>query len=110
MRCRHDSYHACMAQLTLRIPDELAADLRRVAASEATSVNALASDALRARVDPDAAGPGVERARERLRRAGLLAELEPRGVHRPDDAAFEAARRAAGRGRPLSELVGEGRG
>jgi hypothetical protein len=49
------------------------------------------------------------RLRERLARAGLLAPLEGART-RPDAGRVAAARAAAGRGRPLSDLVDEGRG
>ena len=97
-----------MKQLTLRVPDELAADLTRVAAERGQSVNALATNGLRALVDPDAFGNEIERARERLRRAGILA-TPTRMASRPEAEAVAAARRRAGRGTPLSEIISEER-
>ena len=97
-----------MKQLTLRVPDDLAADLTRVAADRGQSVNAFATNGLRALVDPDASGDEIERARERLRRAGLLA-TPTRLATRPDPEAVAAARRRAGRGKSLSEIISEER-
>ena len=97
-----------MKQLTLRVPDDLAADLTRVAAERGQSLNAFATLVLRALVDPDAAGDEVERMRERLRRAGVLA-APTRVASRPDAEAVAAARRRAGRGTPLSDIVSEDR-
>lgn len=99
-----------MAQLTLRIDDELALQLKQKAKAEGRSVNAMAVFMIRALVDPDLAGDEAERLRERLRRAGLLHE-PPRldRVHQ-DPELLAQARRAAGRGKSLSEYVSEGRG
>lgn len=98
-----------MVQLTLRIEEELARRLKLVAAAQGRSVNAYAGAVLRAAVDPDLAGDESERVRERLARAGLLADVTPIAGRGPDAKALERARRAAGRGRSLSELVSEGR-
>lgn len=63
---------------------------------------------LDAATDPSLSGSEVEQVRERLAAAGLLVDVgEPR--HRPARTAVAAARRAAGRGTPLSELVSDGR-
>ncbi len=109
--CKHDCYHDSMRQLTLRVPDELAEDLKAAAAQHGESVNALAVKGLTALVDPDAAGEGIERLRERLRRAGLLAEWKPeRPIVRPPEDEVARARAAAGRGKHLlSDLVSAGR-
>ncbi len=100
-----------MRQLTLRIPDQLADDLKAAAEWEARSVNALAVEVLTAALDPDAAGDEFERHRERLRRAGLLLEWEPdpTGVP-PSEEETARARAAMAGGRTLSDLVSEGRG
>lgn len=98
-----------MARITLRLPDVLAGDLRAAASERGQSVNAWATAVLHAAVDPELSGADAERTRERLRRAGLLAQPERRRGHRPDEAAVARARRAAGHGRPLSDYVVEGR-
>lgn len=99
-----------MPQLTLRIDDRLADDLKTHAAKAGRSVNSWASQVLQAAVDPDLAGSDAERTRERLARAGLLVIPPPRpGLRRPDAKRVAHARRAAGRGTSLSDLVIEDR-
>ncbi|MEQ3552952.1 transcriptional regulator [Pseudonocardia nematodicida] len=97
-----------MSQVTWRAPDELVERLRQVASGEGRSLNEYLTRLVRAAVDPDTAEDGLERIRERLARAGVLA---PAGVPhvRPDADAVAEARRAAGRGTPLSDLVSDGR-
>lgn len=98
-----------MQQVTLRLPDALARQLKDTAAGHGRSVNAYCQAVLGAATDPDFAGDEAERVRERLARAGLLAPSQRarRGRGAPADVA--AARKAAGAGRPLADLVGEGR-
>lgn len=93
-----------MAQVTWRAPDELVDRLRHAAADEGRSLNDYLTRLARAATDPALAGSGLERLRERLGRAGLLAERGPE-AQRPDPAAVARARRRAGRGTPLSDLV-----
>jgi predicted transcriptional regulator len=97
------------SQLTLRIDERLARHLKQVAADRGLSVNAFAEQALAAAVDPDAAGSEIERHRERLARAGLLATPAPVDFEPPSDEEFEAARRAAGKGKSLSDYIIEER-
>jgi predicted transcriptional regulator len=97
------------SQLTLRIDERLARHLKQVAADRGLSVNAFAEQALAAAVDPDAAGSEVERHRERLRRAGLLATPEPVDFERPSDEEIEAALRELAKGKPLHEYIVEER-
>jgi hypothetical protein len=99
-----------MAQLTLRIPDPLARELKSAARSRGESLNRFATAVLRAAVDPDFASDEGQALRERLARAGLLLAGERSPRMRPSRAAVAHARRAAGRGRALSRLVSEGRG
>lgn len=99
-----------MRQLTLRVDDGLAARLKAVAGDRGESVNRYAEAVLSAAVDPELAGSEADRLRERLARAGLLVIPEPRDVRRPGRDELVAARAAAGRGKPLSEMVSEGRG
>lgn len=96
--------------MTLRIDEDLARRLKLVAASRDQSVNSYAGAVLRAAVDPALAGDEAARLRERLAQAGLLAPVEPHSTSRPDEAAVQRARRRAGRGRSLSDLVAEDRG
>jgi len=98
-----------MAQLTLRLDDELARDLKEQASASGRSLNSWVTSVLRAAVDPDLASDDAERIRARLAKAGLLGDPKPREAARPDPARVEQARKAAGRGTPLSQLVSEGR-
>ncbi len=95
-----------MVQVTLRLDDRLARELKRAAADRGVSVNALASQALAALVDPELAGSEVERLRARFAAAGLLA-APSQGLHPPlpDERTIAEARRAAAHGTPLSDLV-----
>lgn len=98
-----------MTQVTWRASDQLVEDVRRAAAAEGRSMNDFITHTLSVRVDPDTAGDAAAQTRERLARAGLLAPIgKPR--RRPDPALVSEARRAAGRGRPLSDIVSEQRG
>jgi predicted transcriptional regulator len=98
-----------MRQVTLRLPDELADRLKEAAREQGRSVNGYASAVLAAAVDPELAGDEATRIRERLARAGLLAPPSDGARRRPSKAAVARARRRAGKGRTLSELVSEGR-
>lgn len=99
-----------MGQLTLRISDELAAELKAAAGQRSMSVNRFASAVLAAAVDPDLGETELERLRGRLARAGLLEVAEaPSSSVRPDPGRVAEARSRAGRGRSLSDLVSEGR-
>jgi plasmid stability protein len=98
-----------MAQLTIRTTDELVEQIKRVAAGEGRSMNEWVVFVLRAAVDPEFAGSEAERVRERLRRAGLLEEWDGPSPTRPDPALVAAARVRAGKGKPLSDFVIEGR-
>jgi plasmid stability protein len=99
-----------MRQLTLRIPDDLASRLRDAASRQGRSVNGFATAVLGAAVDPELEGDEAARVRARLERAGLLAEVTPTAGSAPPAARVAAARRRAGAGTPLSDLVAEGRG
>lgn len=99
-----------MAQVSWRAPDELVDRVKAAAAAENRSVNEFLTRLAEAATDPDLAGDEWERTRERLRRAGLLAEPGP-PRRRPDPELVAEARREAGRsGVSLSDLVSEGRG
>jgi hypothetical protein len=98
-----------MTQVTWRAPDALVERVRRAAADEGRSLNDYLTRLAQAATDPALAGSDVERLRERLAQAGLLA---PPGStrRRPDPRAAQRARRAAGQGTSLSSLVAEDRG
>jgi hypothetical protein len=103
-------YHDIMRQLTLRVPEELAEQLKGAARDHEDSVNGYAVKVLSAAVDPDYADDEITGLRERLGRAGLL--LIPQRLptaRRPSARALGRARAAAGRGKPLSDFVAEDR-
>ena len=99
-----------MAQITLRIPDELLDRLKQASAAQGRSLNSWASAVLAAVVDPEYADDETERIRERLARAGLLLDTGDQRRRRADAGTVARARAAAGRGRSLSDLVSEDRG
>lgn len=99
-----------MAQITVRLGERLADDLKRQAALQGRSVNGFVVAVLEAAVDPDFEEAGAARTRARLARAGLLAEPTTGKAARPDERQLKDARRAAGRGTSLSDLVVGGRG
>jgi plasmid stability protein len=98
-----------MRQLTLRVPEELAERLKVAAGDHEVSVNGYAVKVLSAAVDPDLAGDEITGLKERLARAGLLLTPERISTKHPSARALSRARAAAGRGRPLSDFVTEGR-
>ncbi len=98
-----------MRQLTLRVPAELAERLKEAARDHQDSVNGYAVKVLSAAVDPDLAGDEITGLKERLAQAGLLLTPERLPTKRPSAQALSRARTAAGRGRPLSDFVTEGR-
>lgn len=96
---------ACgMAQVTWRSPDELVARVRRAAVQRGCSVNEFVTRVLDAATDPGLTDDESLRVRERLAAAGLLA---PPGTprERPDNEELVRARRRAGQGRQLADLV-----
>jgi hypothetical protein len=98
-----------MAQLTIRLDDALVAQVKSHARASGRSVNSWVVALLSAAVDPELAGSEALRTRERLARAGLLVVPAGRAPAAPDPKRLAQARRAAGRGTPLAELVSEGR-
>jgi hypothetical protein len=98
-----------MIQVTWRAADELVERVRQVAARRGWSLNEYLTRLAQAATDPALAGDDLDRLRERLALAGLLAETAPRRA-RPDGDAVARARKAAGEGTPLSELVTRDRG
>lgn len=99
-----------MPQLTIRLPEELALDVKAEAAAAGRSVNQWVVTVLRAATDPEMAGTDVERTRARLARAGILHFPSPRKGRPPDPALVRKAAKAAARGKSLSDYVIEGRG
>jgi hypothetical protein len=100
-----------MAQISLRISDELAEDIKSDARRRKLSVNGYITYILRSASDPEFGGSEAERVRERLRRAGLLEEWdgEPE-IEPPTQEEFEQARAAASKGKSLTDLLLEERG
>jgi len=100
-----------MAQLTIRLDDRLAREVKAHAAAVGRSVNGWVVALIDAAVDPDLADSDSERTRARLERAGLLAKPGGRTrAARPDRRRVAKARKAGGAGTPLSRLVTDGRG
>jgi len=93
-----------MSQVTWRAPDELVERVRKAAERAGRRLNDYLTRLAEAAVDPNLAGDEAERLRERLVRAGLVVAPGP-ARRRPDPAAVSHARRRAGSGTPLSELV-----
>ncbi|MGH2751584.1 MAG: toxin-antitoxin system HicB family antitoxin [Actinomycetota bacterium] len=98
-----------MRQVTLRLPEDLVEQLKAAAAARDESLNRWVAAVLGAAVDPNLEHDEAARVRAKLRRAGLLVEHSGRHAKGPDDERLSRARAAAGRGRPLSEFVREGR-
>lgn len=96
-------------QMSLRLPDELAVQVRAHAERAGQSVNGWIALVLGAAVDPDLAGSEAERTRERLARAGLLAAGGGSG-RKPDARAAARARQAAASGTTLEAIVTDSRG
>jgi hypothetical protein len=100
-----------MAQLTIRLDDVLASEVKAEVAAQGHSVNSWVVAVLDAAVNPDLEDSELARTRGRLERAGLLARPRSEtGTARPDRRHVEAARKAAGTGTQLSRLVSDGRG
>lgn len=100
-----------MAQLTIRLGDDLAREVKSHAKGLGRSVNSWVVAVLDAAVNPDLEESEVLRTRARLERAGLLAKARGRRQATPPDRRRVArARKAAGAGTPLSRLVSDGRG
>ncbi|HYZ54070.1 MAG TPA: hypothetical protein VE733_11325 [Streptosporangiaceae bacterium] len=97
-----------MEQMTWRAPAELITRVRRAAQRQHRSMNDYVTAVLDAATNPGMAGSEAERLRERLDQAGLLAEPGDRHS-RPSREETANARRRAGTGTPLSQLVSEGR-
>ena len=93
------------AQLTIRADPELIERVRADAQRADRSMNEHIITILEAATNPDHAGDETTQLRERLRRAGLLVETTPRRDPPPSPEAVAAARAAAGRGTPLSDIV-----
>ena len=98
-----------MAQITVRLDEELAEAAKRVAAQEGLSLNGWMVMVVRMATDPDNEPTGIERTRERLRRAGILAEPRRSTKKRPPEELIARARAAGGRGTPSEVLIRQDR-
>lgn len=99
-----------MHQFSVRLSDERAAAVRRLAAVRGRSVNQTFEDLVTAATDPAYAGGELVALRERLGRAGLVFDVSTLSdAAAPDAGALERARAEAGRGTSLAALISEGR-
>ena len=100
-----------MAQMTWRASEELLERVRHQALQQGKSLNEWVTEVLDAVSNPGTAGSERQQIRERLAAAGLLeVPSDESAFVRPSRRRFEAARAAAGKGTPLSEIVSKGRG
>ena len=94
--------------MSWRAPDELMRRVKRAAARSGRSMNEYVSAVLDAATNPTLEGDDAARLRARLAQAGLLAdEGAPR--RRPPRKRVAAARKAATKGKSLSQIVAESR-
>lgn len=98
-----------MGQMSWRVDDDLLERVRQAAHEHGWSLNFYVTRVLDAATDPENAPSGTERLRERLGRAGLLAQSGP-VVQRPPRSAVRRAAKAAGRGTAASDIVSSDRG
>ena len=96
-----------MEQMTWRAPAELIERVRRAAQRQHRSMNDYVTAVVDAATNPSLASDEAGRLRERLDLAGLLAE--PGERRRPPREAAAGARRRAGTGTALSQLISEDR-
>ncbi len=104
-------YSPCVAQITVRADDDLIERVKAAAARSGRSMNEWVTRVLDVATNPEFELDEATRLRELLREAGLLDEPVRREPAPPiDEERLAKARRAAGKGTPLSHLVIEGRG
>lgn len=94
--------------MTWRAPGDLVERVRRAAQRQHRSMNDYVTAVLDAATNPGLAGSEAERLRERLDQAGLLAEPGA-SRSRPPRQETARARRNAGTGTRLADLVSEDR-
>ncbi len=94
-----------MQQITWRADEQLVARVKMCAREQRVSMNEYLTRIAQAATDPSLSSNAIDEIRSRLRLAGLLSCFDAPDTQRPDDDAVAAARRRAGRGTPLSELV-----
>lgn len=98
-----------MQQVTWRADKELVARVKTRAQEQEVSMNAFLTQIAQAATDPSNTSSEVEEIRARLKLAGLLSDFQAPEVDPPDEEAFTAARKRAGQGTPLSEIVCDNR-
>lgn len=96
-----------MSQMTWRADEELIERVKSVAGAEGRSMNEYVTFVLDVATNPELAGSDAERIRERLRRAGLLAEPAVDASERPSATEIERASLSMRGGALLSDLVSE---
>jgi hypothetical protein len=95
-----------MAQMTVRMSEELLERLRSAALERSLSMNAYVEAILDAATNPELSSSEADRVRTRLRLAGLLEDAaEPAPGHRPPHDAVQQARRSATKGGGLSDVL-----
>jgi Arc-like DNA binding domain len=97
-----------MEQMTWRAPADLIERVRRAAQRQHRSMNEYVTAVLDAATNPRLAGSEAEQLRERLAQAGLLVGGGERRSRPPREEAA-GARRRAGMGTALSQLVSDDR-
>lgn len=107
--CRH-AIIRYMAQLTVRIDDQLAQQIKIHAGAVGRSVNRWVVAVLSAAINPDFSDSESERTRARLARAGLLHQpVNTAVIAPPNQAELKRIRKKAGSGTPLSKLTSKDR-
>lgn len=94
-----------MSQVSWRAPDALVERVQRTAAAQRRSMNEFITQVLDIATSPDSGDPEEIRLRARLERAGLLVVPMHWDEVVPAAAEIEAARKEAGSGTALSDLV-----
>ncbi len=100
-----------MHQFSVRLSDQRAEAVKRLARSRGRSVNQTFDDLVLAATDPAHAADDIAALRERLEAAGLTIDfiVGESPTTRPDPELLARARAAAGKGTPLSAIVSEQR-
>ena len=98
-----------MKQVTWRADKELVARVKVRAQEQQVSMNEFLTRVAQAATDPSNTSSAVEEIRSRLRLAGLLSDFQVPDLEPPDEEAVAEARKRAGQGTPLSEIVRDNR-
>ncbi|MHA6669013.1 hypothetical protein ACX3O0_09105 [Homoserinimonas sp. A447] len=98
-----------MGQVSWRAADALVERVQKTAAAQKRSMNDFITQVLEVATSPDAVDPEEVRLRGRLERAGLLVVPMHWDQVVPSAAEVEAARKEAGSGTALSDLVSHDR-